>query len=90
MKVEINEYESTVTMKYAAFEVFVLGVVLNTSARLGIKIFDIQGKVIDSKQLMMEGEDYEGWGSDDQYIIDFVCRKLGFTLKPDEEEAKQP
>jgi hypothetical protein len=90
MKVEINEYESTVTMKYAAFEVFVLGVVLNTSARLGIKIFDIQGKVIDSKQLMMEGEDYEGWGSDDQYIIDFVCRKLGFTLKPDEEETKQP
>lgn len=90
MKVEINEYESTVTMKYAAFEVFVLGIVLNTSARLGIKIFDIQGKVIDSKQLMMEGEDYEGWGSDDQYIIDFVCKKLGFTLKPDEEETKQP
>jgi hypothetical protein len=27
----------------------------------------------------MGGEDYANWGSDDSYVIHFICSKLGLT-----------
>lgn len=83
-KVDIEDFEQVNTITYSAIEIFVIGIVLGVNARLGVRIFGKDGKPVDSKQLTMEGEDYKNWGSDDDYVIDFVCKQLGFTRKPQE------
>ena len=82
-KVDIEDYEQVNTITYSAIEIFVIGIALGVNARLGVRMFGKEGKPVDSKQLTMEGEDYQKWGSDDNYVIDFVCQKLGFTRKPE-------
>ena len=34
---------------------------------------------IDSKTYLLEGTDYTDWGSDDEYIVNYVLTKLGLT-----------
>lgn len=31
--------------------------------------------------LTMQGADYDAWGNDDNYVIEWVCNQLGLTLK---------
>ena len=90
MKIDIKEFEQVQTIKFKSIEIFVLGIVLNTNARLGVRIFDVDGKPVDSRQLTLEGEDYEKWGNDDQYIVDYVCNKYGFIRELGETPVRTP
>lgn len=82
-KVDIEDYEQVNTLTFTSIEVFVIGIALGVNARLGVRMFGKDGKPLDSKQLTMDGEDYKNWGNDDDYVINFVCKKLGFTRKPE-------
>jgi len=61
------------------FRVSVLGVQLGHSARLAIHLNCIlDGKpFIQYKEMVIEGEEYLSWGSDDNYIMELVKLKLG-------------
>ena len=39
-------------------------------------------KIIDNTMIVMEGADYDAWGNNDQYVIDFVLNKLGLKEIP--------
>lgn len=60
------------------FRVSVLGVQLGHSARLAIHLNCIlEGKpFIQYKEIVLEGEEYTAWGTDDTYIVELVKKKL--------------
>jgi len=61
------------------FRVSVLGVQLGHSARLAIHLNCILDAkpFIQYKEMVIEGEEYLSWGSDDNYIMELVKLKLG-------------
>ena len=60
-----------------------------SSARFQVTLFDKANKELATKNVMMEGRDYEGWGIDDEYVIEFVLSKLGFK-KLEKASAGEP
>ena len=66
------------TFKLLGFRVTVINLQLGAFARLAIHLNCARGEehYTEYKELLLEGEDYLAWGSDDKYIIDFVQSKL--------------
>jgi hypothetical protein len=66
------------TFKILGFRVIVINLQLGEFARLAIHLDCMRGEehYMQYKELLLEGEDYLAWGSDDKYIIDFVQAKL--------------
>ena len=74
--------EKTTTKVVVRFAMDITELVLNTSATFRVITYDIDGSSIDTTSILLAGEDYTAWGSDDEYVIQFVATKLGFTLLP--------
>lgn len=71
------------------FRVSVLGVQLGHSARLAIHLNCVlDGKpFIQYKEIVIEGEEYTAWGSDDAYIVELVKNKLLEAVEAPVESA---
>jgi hypothetical protein len=52
------------------------------SIRMNCILFTANNEFIESKIVTMEGEDYANWGSNDEYLIDFMNTQLGLTPLP--------
>jgi hypothetical protein len=76
----IVPFDKTTITTITSFTIDITDIVLFTSVRMRINLFDESGRRVDCTFLTMEGEDYVGWGNDDQYIINFACRQMGFVL----------
>jgi len=51
---------------------------LFNSISLGVSLF-ADNALVENKTIDVTGEDYNNWGNDDQYIVNFVLNKLGLT-----------
>jgi hypothetical protein len=78
--VAIQGYQQVVTNTITNFSVVVRDVILNTRATLLVQCYDASSRVVETKTMVLSGEDYKSWGADDQYIIHYVARQLGFTI----------
>lgn len=65
----------TVVKTYTKFLIKEVKVNINSSATIIILLKPLVGDII-SKVLEMNGDDYNSWGSDDSYIIEFIKQKL--------------
>ena len=43
---------------------------------------DTNNIILAVKQVTLAGQDYKNWGSNDQYVIDYICSALGFAELP--------
>jgi hypothetical protein len=77
--IAIVEVEYARPSVISAIKVKVHSVVLFTSVTLMVQLLDSAGKIVDVKQIVLSGEDYLGWGQDDQYLITTALAKLGFV-----------
>jgi len=68
----------------------VIGVQLNSSATIGVRFFSGSGSCVSYKELVCEGEDYSNWGNDDEYLVNFVCGKLGVVIIPPAPAIVEP
>ena len=50
---------------------------LFSMCRFVVSLLDASGVVVIRYVLDLEGEEYALWGGDDQYVVDWVKRKLG-------------
>jgi len=50
--------------------------ILNTSVCMNVDVFDENGKAIETFKLILEGDDYNNWGNNDNYIKTFVEAKI--------------
>ena len=76
--IEIKETElvKTYTIKYV--RITVIDVILNTSALIMYELFSNNDERVDSNSFRLSGEDYQNWGTDDQYLVDLVMQRIGF------------
>jgi hypothetical protein len=65
----------TVVKTYTKFLIKDVKVNINSSATIIILLKPLVGDII-SKVLEMNGDDYNSWGSDDAYLIEFIKQKL--------------
>ena len=62
-----------------AINIIDINVILNDCANVRVNLIDSNNNNT-MKVLNMSNEDYILWGTDDNYITNWVCSQLGFTL----------
>ena len=78
--VEPSVYTTSRTI--VSFSVSVMSLELFTSVALSVDTFDANRLVVSSHNIVLAGDDYLAWNNNDQYIIDYVANRLGFTVPP--------
>jgi hypothetical protein len=76
----IQPYDQITVKVIYGFDVEVNTVILNTSARLSVRLYDQNNTIVNVQTMELTGEDYSNWNNDDQYIINKVAEKLGFIM----------
>ena len=56
--------------------IFCIELILFTSARFKVLLYDQDDNVMDIKIIQITGDDYLGWGGDDKYIKDWIITQL--------------
>lgn len=69
----------SVVNKIGSFTILLQNFVIGVSVDLVVSIFDVEKKFVSTALIPLEGEDYTLWGTNDDYLINFVCNKLNFT-----------
>ena len=65
----------TVTKTYTKFFIKNVTVNINSSATIIVLLCPLEGDII-SRIIEMDGGDYANWGSNDDYLIQFIKQKL--------------
>ena len=58
------------------FKYMVLEMVLFKHIKIGVYLYNENDVLIESRQFLIEGEEYNNWSNDDQYIIKLLKEKL--------------
>lgn len=77
----IQPFNNTTIQIVTRFSLDISQLLLNTSATFRVTLYDADNAIIDNKFITLEGNDYNNWSNDDQYVINFIATQLGFVLK---------
>ena len=77
--VVIQPFIETISKTITQYKIIVQDLVLFKSVSIRLDCFDSNNLYVKSKDIIIEGEDYNNWLNNDQYIIDHVNKVLGFT-----------
>jgi len=61
--------------------IVILRVDLGVSADIEAQLLREDGSVVEVKKLTLSQPDYANWGSDDQFVVDWVLTQLGISQK---------
>lgn len=79
-KISINIVESALPRPVATkIELSVTEVVLNSFVSISVAYYNSNDNLIHNEYVKIEGEEYNNWGLDDQYLVNLVLTKLGLT-----------
>ena len=54
----------------------ILEIILFKSVRIAVYLYNENDMLIESRQYIIEGEEYNAWSNDDQYIIKLLKEKI--------------
>jgi len=54
----------------------ILEIKMFESVRVAVYLLDSNGIVFESTQFLIEGDEYEAWGSDDTYLVKLIKQKI--------------
>ncbi len=74
--------ESTQTVVSNRMSIRVLNLVFGTSIEVIASIVQANGTVTQNNHLVISGEEYANWGSNDEYMVNLIATKIGVTLVP--------
>ena len=80
--IEIVPAQITQVKNVSSFRVTVVSLELFKSVTLNVQFFDEKNVIVDIKTVQISGTDYTNWNNDDNYIINYIATKYGFTKKP--------
>jgi hypothetical protein len=60
--------------------VYITNYKLSESANITVLLLDNEDKILKKEMLVIDGDYFSNWGTDDSYIILWVCNKLGLEL----------
>lgn len=78
LQVDVNDFalDAPVVTK---IEMEVMEMVLDSHVTMMVRYLNADGNLLDNKYVKIEGEEYNAWGDDDNYITNLVLTKLGLT-----------
>jgi len=78
IQVDVNDFtlDAPVVSK---IEMEVMEMVLDSHVTMVVHYLNANGNSLDNKIVKIEGEEYNAWGDDDNYIINLVLTKLGLA-----------
>lgn len=79
----INIQPKELILEAQQIGISILHIDLNVMAVVRVQLYSQDSKLIDSNEFILEGEDYQNWINDD-YLIQYVCNKYGYTRIPAE------
>ena len=79
--VEIKDYDLVETKTVSKVAIQVIQLVLNQGCKLSYMLYSSDGKLVKNGIMDLYDDDYAAWGSNDQFIIDYVLGKLGLVQK---------
>jgi hypothetical protein len=74
-KISIPNFLVTESYTVAKISINVSNIVLYTSADIFVTFYDDKERFVKHKTLRLEGEDYALWGSNDNYIIEWILKQ---------------
>jgi|688.fasta_scaffold1264142_1 hypothetical protein len=77
MLINIENKEFITTQTISKIEILDGRVQLNNSVKFPVVLKTSDDSVITSQVIIITGEEYENWGSDDNYIESLILSKLG-------------
>jgi hypothetical protein len=77
MLINIENKEFITTQTISKVDILEGTLQLNKSVRFAVRLMDSDDNVILSQNITIFGEEYENWGSDDNYIENLILTKLG-------------
>jgi hypothetical protein len=69
----------TTTVTITSFSAEIISLELNDNAKFRVVIYS-ETTPIDVLNILLEGDDYKQWSSDDNYVVKYIADKLGFQL----------
>lgn len=64
------------TLNICKFKYQILEIKLTESVRVAVYLFNENDLLVDSKQYLIDGNEYAKWGSDDNYLINLIKQKI--------------
>jgi hypothetical protein len=80
-KVDVNPKDFTVVNTANSAELQVNNLIIGLSVDIMVLIKDSNGNIFKVEGVHIEGEEYNNWGNDDQYLVNLVLSKIGLTQK---------
>lgn len=80
--VEVVEKEVSLPYLVDSFDMNIIILSLGFSAVVVANTYDKDKNRLYEKQFVIEGSEYDAWGTDDNYIKELVASKLGLEIKP--------
>lgn len=83
MSNNIKVVEKTVNIPYIvdSFEILINGLGLNKFVCCLVNTYDKDHNFLYSKQIMVEGVEYENWGNNDDYLKQLIANKLDLVIQ---------
>ena len=67
------------TYTISKIEISVVNITLFESVTISVFLKDVDDNLIDTTYFTLKNEEYDNWGSDDDYILDLILSKLGLV-----------
>ena len=80
-KIQVIQQEIPFYYNVKSFSIMIIGLELNKSVSILAKYYDVDEKFLFEKMYYIEGQEYNDWGSNDDYLINLVASKLGLVLE---------
>jgi hypothetical protein len=64
------------TISICKFKYNILEIKLFESVRVAVYLFDDKDMMVEARQYLIQGGEYNGWSTDDQYIVNLLKQKI--------------
>jgi hypothetical protein len=75
--INVQTKEVVTTRVITQVEILEGNIQLNQSARFPVRLSDSNGNLVSMEFVIIEGDDYDNWASDDSYIASLILTRLG-------------
>ena len=79
--IQVNDKNYIKTDIITNVNIKIVNLVLNTSVEAIVVALDNDNNFIYNERIKIEGEEYQNWGTDDNYLENLVLSKLGLSRK---------
>lgn len=81
MDIEVNPYTYTKTKIITKVNIDIESIEFNKKATFKVYLYDCDDNIITCQTVFLEGSNYENWGTDDNYVIDYIFDILKLNKK---------